>query len=386
MTSKAREILLVSAEARTVNDVVRALEGHDHLRPSAVCRDIASLPVRLQNATVPVVIVDIDPAPMAILDHVEPLANGFPATRFVALTSELSSEVIMRAMQVGVRHLQVKAALHKELPGVLDRLAINGHGDFKSSGAAVTVLSASGGCGATTLVVNLANELQLKAARKSLIVDLDYNYGAVASYLDLQGFYGIAEVLAHPGGIDAQLVRSTAVIHSDRLHALISPASVDLAAVKPPDPEKMAVALTACKQAYGFTVVDAPRLSFECSVALAGVSELTIVVLQPMVKDIRAAHSLMQLLNDRGIPLDHIMPVVNRYRRRHQMIHFEDAQKVLGASLGRLSNDYASAVKSINYGKPLAFAAPRSALRRDVASLAGRIESLNGKMNGKVPS
>jgi len=53
------------------------------------------------------------------------------------------------------------------------------------------------------------------------------------------------------------------------------------------------------------------------------------------------------------------------------MIEPEQAQRVLGRdNMVYLSNDFPSASKSINFGQPLAQAAPYSALRREVADLA----------------
>ena len=64
-------------------------------------------------------------------------------------------------------------------------------------GSAVTILSAGGGCGATTLAVNLAAELGAidPSSDPPLVVDLDYHYGAVSTYLAVQGDYGVLDLL-----------------------------------------------------------------------------------------------------------------------------------------------------------------------------------------------
>ena len=51
--------------------------------------------------------------------------------------------------------------------------------------------------------MNLANERHILSSEPVLIADLDYAYGAVAAYLELEGKYGIADVLAYDGTIDA---------------------------------------------------------------------------------------------------------------------------------------------------------------------------------------
>jgi len=164
----------------------------------------------------------------------------------------------------------------------------------------------------------------------------------------------------------------------------MSPASINFSADRALRTENLDVALQACRQGYKFTLVDAPRVSIDAATTLAQASELTLIVLQPMVKDIRVAKAMASALIERGISTHRMRPIMNRYCKRRQMITFEEAQKALGGMpLGWLSNDYRSAIRGINYGKPLAHAAPRSALRRELRQLAAEISGLKSRNNGK---
>src|SRR6185312_6715325 len=89
-----------------------------------------------------------------------PLARWFPDTRFIVLSTAMGNELLLDAMKAGARHFLLKAAIVAELHDVLKRLSSDSAPS--STGAAVTILSAGGGCGATTVAVNLAAELQLR--------------------------------------------------------------------------------------------------------------------------------------------------------------------------------------------------------------------------------
>ena len=68
------------------------------------------------------------------------------------------------------------------------------------------------------------------------------------------------------------------------------------------------------------------------------------------------------------------MPVASRHRRRRVMIGLEEAARALGREgLGYLSNDFKPALTSVNLGQPLAVAARRSKIRRDIERLAEHI-------------
>ncbi len=65
------------------------------------------------------------------------------------------------------------------------------------------------------------------------------------------------------------------------------------------------------------------------------------------------------------------------------MVELREAEKVLGGVAIRcVSNDYRSASRSIDYGQPLAKAAPRSALRRDLCRIVAEAFKVNGDNNG----
>jgi Flp pilus assembly CpaE family ATPase len=114
---------------------------------------------------------------------------------------------------------------------------------------------------------------------------------------------------------------------------------------------------------------------------MAGVSKAVLIVFQLAVKDIHIVRSLREAMVDRGVPVGRIIPVVSRYTKRSQ-ITLEEARTALdGSRLIVLSNDYATVIKSVNYGKPLAQTAPSTALRREIRQLA--VELGSDKQGGR---
>ena len=372
--SPRQGLVLVTDDSETVSAVAAAVERNGELAAEGVCSDLGQLVAVLQHTPAAAVLVDIDPGPKGMLAALDSIITRFANTRFIVLSSAGSNDLILEAMQAGARHFLVKQSIVTHLADVLQRLAPNGSAKTGKRGAAITVLAASGGCGATTIAVNLANELQLASAEPALLVDLDCSYGAVASYLGLEGQYGLADVLVSRSRIDRHLITSTAVPYSEGLQVLLSPVSID-----PGKPAQLVYphlgdALHACKRAYRFTVVDAPRVSMDVAVSLADASQVTLIVFQLAVKDIRAARSTVGILTERGIPAARIVPLVNRYRKRHSTVTLQDAEAALGEVPPRcVHNDFRSASRAIDYGQPLAQAARRSVLRRDLGQLAAEL-------------
>ena len=369
-----RDLYLLTTDLETQRVVAHALGLDSAAFRQRMLHSVAELTSCLEKHTVPLVLIDIDPEPLVALGNIEPLVQRFTETRFVVLCSTLSNEVMIEAMQVGVRNCLVKAKLERDLPPVVKRLARDRAGE--NSGIVVSVLSARGGCGSTTVALNLASELHQPEGPPVLLVDMDLDYGAAAPYLSLEPEFGLQHVLAQGANIDSQLISSTAATFEEGFQVLASPATAG-----PVDPQSIALGavdtmLSACKSHYGHTVIDAPRMPMDSAVRLARASAITIVVLELAVVDVRRARSLFNELAARAVPRDSMIALVNCYKKRGSMLTLADAEEALnGVSIATVREDFESTMKAINLGSPLSKIAPRSNARKDIRDLLQSIHS-----------
>ncbi len=368
------QLLLLTREDDTERAVSQACNGPGRAPVSVVrVHEVAQLASRLDAAPHALVIVDVDPGAAVSLAALAPVIARHPQTRFVVLCTELRNDVLLEAMQTGARHCLVKRTLSADLPPVIARLLADAAPEQAGTGRIITVLTASGGCGGTTVAINLAEECRQASGGKVLLMDLDDHYGAVASYLGLKGSFGVTDVLDHKGTIDSTLISSTAAAFGDDFRVLLSPASVNFPAPTPISWERLRPALAACRHAFPDTIVDAPRVRMDVAADLARSSALTLIVFELAVIDIRSTRAMLNALADRNVPSSSVLPVANRCTKRNTMLGLQDARDALGGlEVGRVGNDYASAIKSINFGQPVARVAPRSTLRDDIKALLDR--------------
>lgn len=366
-------VLLVTDEARTVSEVTAVLGNGDRPAGLVVCHDLSELVLNLQRLSPPAAIVDVGNKGLAMLADLEPIITRYAQTRFIVLSSSYGPELVIEGMKVGARYVMSKSAIAADLASVMHRVVPPESGPSKH-GQLVTVLSAGGGCGATTLAVNLAHELSLVSNAPALLVDMDLNYGAAATYLGLESQFGLVNVLSR-SNIDAELLRSSASVYGQHLHVLVSPASSHPGELSMLDDNRVPPALAMCRQVYDWTVIDAPRLPAAVTGKLALASKLTMLVMQLTVKDVRTAKSTLAVLRQHGVWPEMVTPVANRYVKRSRLVTLEEAQAALGVNIRTFSNDFASTVKSVNFGQPLTVAAPRSPLRRELQQLAMELTS-----------
>ena len=339
--------------------------------------DLARRAVHLEREPVRAVVVDLGTEPDQALRELQSIIGRFHDSRFMVLAESLTDGLMTAAMEVGARYLLTKNGLTSELPGMFQRLREAVRADRQWQGMAATILSSGGGCGSTTIAVNLASELNLLSAKPVLLADMDYAYGTVSTYLGLSGRYGLDDVFSHGEEADQSLIRSSALKFNDGLDVLISPASIsDRDATLSARPETVEHVLKVCKDAYDYCVIDAPRVPMNVAAALARSSAITYVVLQPQVKDVRICRRIVNsLVREYDIPMDQIALVMNRYRQRKgALLGLTEAKEAIGdIVIECVNNDYDSAVSAIDYGQPLSAIAPKSPLRKDLKRLAEQI-------------
>jgi Flp pilus assembly CpaE family ATPase len=385
MTS-GTEILLVTREKATEEAVQSVVKESGVFDFKGAYEDLSQVRGHLSPSKVQAIIVDIDPDPPQILRSIGTICHVAPGTLVLVVCGSLKKELILEAMRAGARHFLEKKKLAANLLEELQSLIPNGEDRKQSSSDSVviSVFSAGGGCGATTIAINLASELRILSSRPVLAIDLDACYGAVSTYLGIKSKYGIADVLDPKKNlIDADLVRSSAYTYKEDFHVLTSPVSGQSAGTCAVQYENLTPALEACRRIYGYTVIDAPRLPQAAFTDLAKLSDLVVIAFQLTVKDVNTTRLMASSLVQAGIARERIMPLANRVKKRGPLVRFEDTKRALGlSSCISIRSDWRKAMKSVNHSKPLAESARRSRLRRDIRELAVNVRS--HEKNGRV--
>ena len=109
------------------------------------------------------------------------------------------------------------SGLHKAIRNnqeLADRIRVGiGSGHGRRRGRIVTVFSAKGGCGKTTLATNMAATLADRGSREVCLVDLDLAFGDVAITLQLFPTHSIEHAIGSENSIDAEMLNGLLTRH-----------------------------------------------------------------------------------------------------------------------------------------------------------------------------
>ncbi|GAA2018656.1 response regulator [Terrabacter terrae] len=296
-----------------------------------------------------------------------------PELGVILLRHRLDVTALAQALRSGVREV-VQADDQTALADAVRRsLALTqqlgGHGTTVGSqdGKVITVFSAKGGVGKTTMSTNLATYLASTGA-KTLLVDLDLMFGDVAISLQLLPHGSVRDVVAMSGHLDDQGLQSVVTRHEesglDVVAAPADPADADRV------PSHVVIELLkVARGKYDYVIVDTPPSFTEHVLAAFDVSDLTVLIATldiPAVKNLRIAINTLDTL---GAAKEARTIVLNRADAKVGLKP-DDVEAALKAPISANVPNSLTVPASVNRGVALVLDDPRNPVSLAIRELA----------------
>jgi pilus assembly protein CpaE len=180
-----------------------------------------------EGATVAVIDLNaLDPAEMRALDRLMTRIGSRPP--IVVVTPGFDENVARTLLQMRVADFLVKPVSPVDLVRTCARVATPSTSSEASEAEILTFLPAVGGAGVTTLAVQSAMMLLNSGPRgkaSTCLVDLDFQHGACADYLDLEPRLDLNEIEPRPERLDRQLLEVMLSHHPSGLAVIAAPNS-----------------------------------------------------------------------------------------------------------------------------------------------------------------
>ena len=255
--------------------------------------------------------------------------------------------------------------------------------DAAPEGRVITVFSAKGGCGKTTVATNLAATLAAGGAAAVCLVDLDLAFGDVAIMLQLVPARTIADTAAMVGTMDEQGVRSLITPHSPGLDTLLAPTG-------PGEAERIDVKVVAelvrvLRRMYDFVVIDTPPAFTEHVLAAFDASDCYVLLATldiPALKNLRLTLDMLDLL---GYPQASWLVVLNRSDSKVGL-GLDEVERTLRVPIAAQMPSSRDVPASINRGVPLVVDEPGHAVSQAIRELAGIVVRAGRHHDARPPS
>lgn len=242
----------------------------------------------------------------------------------LVLVSDVDPGGLLHAMRAGIRDILSPHADAAEIRVLLERACQSfatrnrtpesAHVENGAKGLVIGVFSPKGGVGKTTLATNIAIGLGRIAPMSVVIVDLDLQFGDVASGLYLNPEHTVTDAVTPAAAQDSLVLKAFLTVHPAGIYALCAPPNpVDADHITPDQVTRL---LEQLAQEFQYVVVDtAPGMP---EIGLAAMEQCTDVVWVsamdiPSLRGLRSGLEVLRQLE--------IMP-----ESRHVVLNMADAK------------------------------------------------------------
>jgi pilus assembly protein CpaE len=274
----------------------------------------------------------------------------------VVVAQGFDAEVGRRLLQMKVADFLVKPVPPVELVRTCARAARPGETDTTEA-QIYTFIPAVGGAGVTTLAIQTALILLNSAQRgrmSTCLVDLDFQHGACADYLDIPPQLDLKEIEPRPERLDRQLLEIMLSRHSSGLEVIAAPNRP--AEMRTFDPDMVTRLLDLVSSHFDYVVIDMPRTWFSWTDSvLLGTNKLFIVS-EMTVPSLRQARALVGAIRERLGDGPKPQVIVNRFEQRmfEAGLKRSDIEQALGDDfVGTIPNNYRLVREAIDRGVPI---------------------------------
>ena len=218
------------------------------------------------------------------------------------------------------------------------------------TGRVITVVSAKGGVGKTTVATNLAVGLARTGRNSTVLVDLDIQFGDVASALNLDPEYCLPDAVRGQASRDPMVLKTFLSLHETGLYVICGPRTpAEADAVTAHDVGHLLHMLVS---EFQYVVVDtAPGLSEHVLAAMDHTTELVLVTGMD-VPGVRGLRKELDALTQLGMLTDSRHVVLN-FAAERGGLSVGDVEATIGAGVDLLLPRSKAALESVNQGIPL---------------------------------
>ena len=310
-------------------------------------------------------------------EQVQPLkwlSENLVGRPLVALVSRDSPpEVLFAVNRAGASQVLPLPLELADLRAALHTLKVR-HSSPQSVAArrVIAVSGVTGGCGATTIAINLAYEIAQLYELSCVLVELA-PMGMVATCLDVDARHTTSDLLCDMQSVDVGLVEKTLTRITDRFSILPAPfREAEPLNVSPADIIRL---LEYVKQLADVVVLDLPANHSDRHLETFAATDQVVLVAEQAVPSLRALTYVRERLSeDEGFRRQTL--VINRYNANQEGFNVTHLRQLLRTpQLVTIASDYPAVSASHNEGRPLRQQAARSRVLADIDRLAAMLVS-----------
>lgn len=235
-------------------------------------------------------------------------------------------------------------------------------------GTVFTVSSATGGCGKTFYATNLAYYLHQYTGKRTVIIDLDLQFGEVSTALRLRPRFTISDLLSREDIDEVDLaahIDDYVVTHDSGVMVLPAPKDPsDADRIHPVDVQRV---IEAARRKFDYVIVDTPAALTEIVLAAFDLSNQLYVMATLDLPSVRHMGVFLNTLEKLKISSDNVKLILNK-AERDVGLDVDQVTRLFPQGFTSVLPYAKEVTKSVNVGTPVLAFAPQSDVSRRMAA------------------
>jgi len=358
MTTKPINTLVALDTGVSAESISSSLPSDADIRLTGVVEGLEAAARSLEDTPCDILVVACAGYSERVLFLIESAVRQDPKRPVLVISEGSPNGFVRRVFEVGADDILMLPQTGEQIRFAIQKVMARRQGGTpsESAGRMIVVLGPKGGTGKTLIATNVAVALQ-EAGARTVIVDLDLQFGDVALCMGLNPDKTIYDLALTPGVMDAERVDEFLIEHASGVKVLLAPRRPDHASVI--TVELVREIYGHLRQEFDVIVVDTPP-GFTPEV-IASIDISTDLVVVGMLDSLSLKNTRLGLetLELMGYPQEDIRVVLNRANTRVG-ISSSDVTAVLGRAPEVLVPSDREVPRTVNEGIPIVTALPRS--------------------------
>ncbi len=296
---------------------------------------------------------------------------------------ELKSAVErIRTPQQPVQIAPVAAPPPVVVPETEEEIAPTRQADGTYKGVILPVHGLAGGTGATTFAVNLAWELANSGGKEQgprvCLIDLDFQFGSVSTYLDLTRRDAVFALLSDIESMDSASFMQAMVKFEEKLHVLTAP--FEMLPLDMLDTTDIGRILETARTNFDFVIVDMPSTLVNWTETVLEASYLYFAMIDLDMRSAQNAMRFLRLLEGENLAVEKLRFALNRAPKftdlngKNRVKRMAESLEIVIELL--LPDGGKPVLQAGDNGLPLQMEAPKNPLRKEILKLAESVLEL----------
>jgi pilus assembly protein CpaE len=370
--SGAIRVLLFNRQAEEAKQLRTGITSVPNVRVVADTADLAELNKMVEEHTVDVLLLNLDPSPEPIIKAAEAAYTANSEIAMIGICGSTDADLLMSAMRAGMRDIISNPIEQEQLASALGDVTPEPTEEGER-GKLICVVGSVGGVGTTTIATNLSIELAALVERRVGLVDLQLQFGQAAIMLDILPQYTITDVMSESGAEEG-VIRKAVAQHDLNVDVLARPHHFEQ--VEEFRIDRAIGVISTMQRMYPYVVLDGPADFDRAGRQILQMADTVILVMQLLVPCVRNVTRIFQEYERHGLDPDSVMLIVNRMGIYSKLLDMEQAENTIGRKIAvAIPDDWAAVSEAVNLGEPLRVAASKSKVYQSISGIAQGIHT-----------